>query len=99
MNPEWPVRPYKTFAFVQDMVSPQPRASIIQIGDNVSLHLLEDESGEDVCVCVTQIAPNGRMLGVISRANRRGPRGDGRLATGAPVEFEEKQVFRMDKAT
>ena len=98
MNPEWQVRPYETFAFVQDVVSPQPRVGIIEIGDNVSLHLLEDESREDVCVCVTQIAPNGRMLGVISRANRRGA---WRRKTSHrwSRRVEEKQVFKLEKAT
>ena len=98
MNPEWQIRPYETPAFVQDVVSPHPRAGIIVIGDNAILHL-KDEPGEDVCVRVTQTGPDGRMLGVISRANRIGARGDGRLAKGASVEFEEKHVFRLEKAT
>jgi hypothetical protein len=98
MNPEWQIRTYETPAFVQDVVSPHPRASIIDIGDNVILHL-KDEPEEGVCVRVTQAGPGGRMLGVIARANRIGARGDGRLAKGASVEFEEKQVFRLEKAT
>jgi hypothetical protein len=99
MNPEWQNRPYETPAFVQDVGSPHPRASrLIDIGDNVILHR-KDEPGEDVCVRVTQADPGGRMLGVIARANRIGARGDGRLAKGVSVEFEEKQVFRLEKAT
>jgi hypothetical protein len=99
MNPEWHVRPYEPLSVIKEVVRPHPRADRIDCGDNVILRLKNDQSGEDVCVRVTQLMSGGRMAGVISRANRMSARGDRRLAKGTPVEFEETHVFRLEKAT
>src|SRR5258708_33304576 len=94
MNPEWQTRTYEKPVFVQDANSHQ-RANI----DVDYTVILKYMSGEDVWVGMIQTGPGGRMQGMISRANRIGARGDRRLAKNATVEFEEKQVFRLEKAT
>lgn len=99
MNAEWHIRPYEPLSVAQEVVRPHPRAHIIDIGDNVILRLKNDESGEDVCVPVTQGTSCGGMAGVISRASRMSARGDRRLAKDTSVEFEGKHVFRLGKAT
>src|SRR6266850_796715 len=99
MNAEWHIRPYEPLSVAQEVVRPHPRTDIIDIGDNVILRLKNDESGEDVCVRVTQVTPGGGMAGVIASANRMSARGDRRLAKDTSVEFEEKHVFRLEKAT
>jgi hypothetical protein len=98
MNLEWQVRPYEPPTSIQDVVSPHPRSGIIDIGDNIILHL-ETEPTVDVYVRVIQADSNGRMLGVIARANRIGARGESSVATGTSVEFEEKHVFCLEKAS
>ena len=100
MNTKWRIRPYERWAFVQDVQHPHPRAGIIDADDNVILYLADDDSEEDVCVRVEPpVSPGARMIGVISRTNQMGSRGDSTLAGGISVEFEEKHVFRLEKAT
>ena len=100
MKSKWHIRPYERWAFVRDVQHPHPRAGIIDAGDNVILYLADDDSKEDLCVRVEPpVAPGARMTGVISRANQMGSRGDSTLAVGTSVEFEEKHVFRLEKAT
>lgn len=98
MTTEWEVRPYRTPAFVGDVVNPHPKAGEIEIGDNLILHP-KGEPDEDVCVHLTEGDPGGKMLGVVARANRMGASGDKRFAKGASVAFEEKHVFRLEKTT
>jgi hypothetical protein len=98
MNPEWHIRPYEPLSVAIEVVRSHPRADKIDFGDNVILRLKNDESGEDVCVRVTQFISGGRMAGVISRAYRMSARGDRKLAKGISVEFEETHVFRLEKA-
>ena len=96
---EWMVRSSPGFIFVDSLPTPDPRAGKIERGDRVVLHPKGYPQDEEVSVRVDQPASDGPMSGVITYAPGAQAREDSRLARGTRVEFEERHVFRLAKAT
>lgn len=53
------------------------------------------QEGNWIVVGVTRVLSNGKMLGVITRSNRRGARGEPGYERGAFVVFEERHVWHV----
>ncbi len=89
-------RPFDPPATTRDVVDAHPTAATIEVGDEIVLYLEDDPDQNAIYLRVMR--PDGELLGEVSRANRPGARGDARLAKGAPLAFQERNVIRYAKA-
>lgn len=93
MEQRFEARPFSTPARVIDVGTPEPTS--IGVGDHVTLFrdLRAYELQHGIFAEVILRGDDGRMLGLISRANVPAVRGDKSVARGCVIEFTEAEVW------
>jgi hypothetical protein len=96
MDTTWKVRPYPHPAFARDVGSDD--TDQLRVSDIAVLHASDDDKDIDIRVRVLTIDGN-RVQGKIAFPNKHSAAGDKRFAPGLSVLFEERHVFRLERAT
>ena len=108
MDAIWKVRPYPQPSFARAVGSTESEQLgvsdidlLVRFSKPKSLltvHASGDDKDVDIRVRVAKIEGN-RLQGEIAFPNRHSAAGDKRFAPGLSVLFEERHVFRLERAT
>lgn len=94
MDTIWKVRPFAAPAFSRPVGS--GATAVPQVGD-IAVLQRSDEANDEVKARI-EAFETGRIRGIIVGTSRPQTNGDLRFASGLSILFEERHVFRIERA-